>query len=217
MLNYFLIVSTFAFWQILLISLSKFTDHTLSKNIVHCIHALLYVIMYSSNNDKYYLINMTTSFYLYDLIYIVIQLVRQKVEFNAQGPYIIHHFIAIYGLYLSSMNNSSEFILMVYYILENSNFMLYLAYHVNKTHNKSSNIIKVIEFIQYIWYTYFRVVYFSRYLIQSREVIYSHNMILSYFLLAALYMMGVYWSYKLFIKNIKNITLFIEEIKPKNE
>jgi hypothetical protein len=161
---------------------------------------------------------LSTSFYLYDLIYIILQFAKRKAALNAQGPYVIHHIIALYGLYLSSKNISAEFILMIYYILENSNFMLYIAYHVNKINNYSTNFVKLIELIQYIWYSYFRVIYFSRYIIKNREEIYSHGMIISYFLLGVLYTMGIFWSYKLFQKNMRNISsLLFQEIKPKIE
>jgi hypothetical protein len=106
---------------------------------------------------------------------------------------------------------------MIYNILENSNFMLYVAYHVNKSYTTFPYYVYIVEFIQYIWYTYFRIIYFSRYLLSNLDEIYLHNEIISYILLATLYFMGVFWSYKLFLKNIKNISLILEEIKPKSE
>jgi len=217
MLNYFYIISFFAFWRILFVGLIKFFDYNISKNIAHFIHALIFVIYHKTNYDKSYLINLSTSFYIYDLIYIILQLSLHKNTLNSQGPFVVHHIIAIYGLYLSSIDMSSNFIITMFYILENSNFMLYVAYHVNKSYTKFPYCVYTIEFIQYVWYTYFRIVYFSSYLLSSLDEIYLHNTIISYILLAALYCMGVFWSYKLFIKNVKNISLIIEEIKPKSE
>jgi hypothetical protein len=217
MLNYFFIVSFFAFWRILILSFTKFFDYNISKNIAHFIHALIFVIYYNTNFDKSYLINLSTSFYIYDLIYIILQLFQNKNALISQGPFIVHHIIAIYGLYLSSIDISSNFILMIYNILENSNFMLYVAYHVNKSYTTFPYYVYIVEFIQYIWYTYFRIIYFSRYLLSNLDEIYLHNEIISYTLLATLYFMGVFWSYKLFLKNIKNISLILEEIKPKSE
>ena len=217
MFNYLFITSLFAIWQISFLGLIKFADINISKNILHFIHALIYVIYYKTEYDKSYLIDFTASFYSYDLIFIMSQIIKKKATFNTHGAYIIHHIIAIYGLYICSMDISSHFILMMYYILENSNFMLYVAYHVNKSYYKHTYFLRIIELLQYLWYTYFRVVYFSKFLINEIHEIYSHKIILSYFLLASLYLMGVYWSYKLFLKNIKNISLIIEEIKPKIE
>jgi hypothetical protein len=217
MLNFYPIVILLSFWHLSFYILCKFFDTAISKNIVHFIHALLFVIYYDTNYDKYYLNYVSFSFYFYDLLYILLQLVTQKNSLNRHAPYIIHHFIAIYGLYLSSQNIAMNIILDIYYILEKSNFMLYLAYHVNKKPFKNIYLIYSVEFIQYFWYTYFRVIVFSRYLFYNKEEIYSHNIILSYILLASLYFMGVYWSYSLFKKNIKNISLLIEEIKPKTE
>ena len=217
MLNYFFIISLLGLWRLLFLGVSNFTEKSISKNILHFIHALIFVIYYKLYYNRSYLIDISTSFYTYDLIYIILQLAQKKTTFNLQGPFIAHHIIAIYGLYLSSINSSSNFILMTYYILENSNFMLYVAYHVNKTCTKFPNLVRLVEFLQYLWYTYFRVVYFSIYLVKDREEIYSHNNVISYFLLTTLYFMGLFWSYKLFLKNIKNISLIMEEIKPKLE
>ena len=215
MLNYFFIVSLFAFWQFSFLGLIRFFDTNISKNILHFIHALIYVIYYKTEYDKSYLIDFTASFYSYDLIFIMSQIIKKKTTFSTQGAYIIHHSIAIYGLYLCSMDISSHFILMMYYILENSNFMLYVAYHVNKSYYKHTYFVRIIELLQYLWYTYFRVIYFTEFLINEIDEIYSHKMIISYFLLASLYFMGLFWSYKLFLKNIKNISLILQENKPK--
>ena len=217
MLNYFFIISLFAFWQMLFLGLSKFAEKSISKNIIHFIHALIFVVYYKLEYDISYLINLSTSFYIYDLIYIILQLTLKQTSIYSQGPFIVHHIIAIYGLYLSSLNISSNFLLMTYYILENSNFMLYISYHVNKTCNKFPNLVRSVEFLQYLWYSYFRVVYFTIYLVNRRQELYSHNNIMYYLLLTALYFMGLFWSYKLFIKNVKNISLLILENKPKLE
>jgi len=217
MLNYYPILILLSFWQTSFFTLCKFYEENISKNIVHFIHALIFVVYYDTNFDKYYLNYLSFSFYLYDLLYILSQILTNKNSLNRHLPFIFHHIIAIYGLYLSSQNIAINIILGLYYILEKSNFLLYLAYHANKRKSRNTYLIYSVEFIQYFWYTYFRVICFSRYLFNNKEEIYSHNIIVSYILLACLYFMGVFWSHILFKKNIKNISLLIEEIKPKIE
>jgi len=217
MLNYYYTVIFLGFWHLLFAGLQRFLDNNISKNVVHFIHALLFVIYHNTNYEKSYLIELSSSFYIYDLFYIILQLIQFKASVYVQGPFVLHHIIAIYGLYLCSLDILSELILQIYYILENSNFMLYIAYHVNKTCTNHSYIVKSVELIQYVWYTYFRVVYFTSFIIININQIYLDASLLSHILLATLYAMGLFWSYKLFIKNIKNVSLIIEEIKPKIE
>lgn len=217
MLNIYIITVLLFIWQISFSILCKVFDNNISKNIVHFIHALIFVIYYYLNYNKYYLNYLSFSFYFYDLIYILNQIITQKNSFNRHAPFIIHHIIAIYGLYLSSLNIALNIILEIYYILEKSNFLLYIAYHVNKMNTKNNYLVYSIEFLQYLWYSYFRVICFSRFLFNKKEEIYSHNMVVSYILLASLYFMGVFWSYALFKKNIKNISLLIVDIKPKTD
>jgi hypothetical protein len=118
---------------------------------------------------------------------------------------------------MSSLDILSEFVLKIYYILENSNFMLYIAYHVNKTCKKDTYFVKFIELVQYLWYTYFRVVYFTSFILSNIPTICAHENIVSHIVLTILYSMGLFWSYKLFIKNIENLSINIKEIKPKVE
>ena len=217
MLNYYYIVVFLGLWRLLFLGLCRFINDNLSKNIVHFIHALIFVLYYNTNYDKSYLIDLSSSFYIYDLFYIISQIIQLKSSIYAQGPFVLHHIIAIYGLHMSSLDILSEFVLKIYYILENSNFMLYIAYHVNKTCKKDTYFVKFIELVQYFWYTYFRVVYFTSFIISNINTIVTHKDIVSQIVLIILYSMGLFWSYKLFIKNTQNLSLNIKEIKPKIE
>ena len=217
MLNYYYIVSFLGLWHLLFLGFCRLINDNLSKNIVHFIHALIFVLYYNTNYDKSYLIDLSSSFYIYDLFYIILQIIQLKSSIYTQGPFVVHHIIAIYGLHLSSLHTLSEFILKLYYILENSNFMLYIAYHVNKTCKKDTYFVKFVELIQYFWYTYFRVVYFTLFIISNINTIVAHKDIVPHIVLIILYSMGLFWSYKLFIKNTQNFALITKEIKPKIE
>ena len=187
MLNYYYIISFLGLWHLLFLGFCRLITHSLSKNIVHFIHALIFVLYYNTNYDKSYLIDLSSSFYIYDLFYIISQIMHLKYSIYAQGPFVVHHIIAIYGLHLCSLDILSELVLKIYYILENSNFMLYIAYHVNKTCKKDTYFVKFVELLQYLWYTYFRVVYFTLFIFSNITTICAHENIVSHIVLIILY------------------------------
>lgn len=182
-------------WNLIYIFLNFFYKYNISKNIMHFIHALLFVTYYNNANNN--LIYLSLSFYIYDLIYIL-------VNDYSQYAYIIHHIIAIYGLYLSYNNVMTNMIFEIYYVLEISNFMIYITYHIIKTRsNKFLHII--VEFFQFIWYSYFRVIIFTNIIYININLIIEKSNIYGYIGLILLYIMGILWSIKLIKKNIKNI------------
>ena len=217
MLNPYFTLLFLGFWHTLFVSVLHFKPEDIGKNIVHFIHAIIYVVYYNTELDKYYLVHLSAGFYIYDLLYIINQIVKKNV-FSTLSPYIIHHLIAIYGLYFSLvnlLNIASDIVFMMFYILEISNFMLYISYHIHKSYPEYNNIKNASELIQFIWYTYFRVLYFTRFILIHINYIYTHS-ITVHFVLITLYSMGLIWSYRLFTKNLKTLCIKTDIFKNKD-
>jgi hypothetical protein len=192
------------FWGGCIISISKIRPPEIAKNYTHFIHALIYVIYYKNITDTTYLISLSTGFYIFDLFYILYGLIIKNSRYGEQIPFIIHHCIAIYGLYLGKIGYFADIVLYMYYLLEYSNFLLYISYHVHKRYPMYKYLVVSVEFLQYIWYSYFRIVRFSKFIYDKRLLIFS-TPIYIIIPLMTLYLMGCIWSYKLFRKNLKNL------------
>ena len=153
-----------------------------------------------------YVTHISIGFYIYDLIYLFTTVLKFKDKLGQQLPYFIHHIITITILHGSLYNVYFLTITDGYYILEMSNMMLYTSYHIHKEY-KNYKLIYVTDFIQLIWYSYYRII---RILVFSYEIIdeileQKASMCIMLFII---YLMGVSWSYKLVIKNINNFNTY---------
>lgn len=190
-------------------------NKSLAKNFNHLLHAVLFVKLYKflDHNVLNYPIIFSLGFYTFDIFYILHSLTIKRESFSRHFPYIIHHIIANYGLWLALVDYCRGEIMYFYYILEYSNFLLYASYHIQKAYPNHKNLIIVSESFQFVWYTYFRIVRFLIYSYQIREVFYSVDFSVKCAALV-LFFMGVYWSFNLFQKCLRFLKI---ETIPYNE
>ena len=154
---------------------------------------------------------MSIGFYIYDLLHIVSCVYRAKAneEFKRQLPYIIHHIAGVYLLHEALTYESKEHVLNGYNILETSNVMIYISYHLHKEYATYLHLTMSSEFIQLIWYSYYRIIQFSSFIYNNQSRVFQFYFT-TQFLIFVLYSMGVIWSYKLLNKNIKNFNALKE-------
>ena len=188
--------------HLLLQELIKYKKEEVSKNIIHFIHGLIFIACHNYNTDMIYITHVSIGFYIYDLIYLFTYVLKCKDKVKQQLPYIFHHIITINILYFSLYNVYFVSILNGYYIFEMSNMMLYISYHIHKEY-KNQKLIFITDFIQLIWYSYFRIFKILSFSYDVRYEIYEQTTILK-IMLFIIYLMGLSWSYNLSIKNINN-------------
>ena len=171
------------------------------KNFTHLFHAILFVSLYKFVDFNYisYPIILSIGFYTSDLFYILYSLFIKKDKFVRHLPYIVHHFITNYLLYVALSDYCREQIIYFYYILEYSNFLLYTGYHIQKEYSNYKNLLLVSQFSQFVWYTYFRIIRFLIYLFQIRQLFLSVFISIQ-IITIILFVMGAYWSWSLFKK-----------------
>ena len=171
------------------------------KNVTHFFHAILFIFLYKIVDHSIidYPIILSFGFYFCDLFYILHNIVIKTEKFIRRLPYLVHHFITNYALYIALNNYCREQILYIFYILEYSNLVLYIGYHIQKQYSTYKNLILVVQCFQFVWYTYFRVIRFVIYMFNIFAIFY--NVYLSIQLVAIiLFLMGVTWSWKIFQK-----------------
>jgi len=150
---------------------------------------------------------MSIGYYIYDLIYIVscIYKTRAKDELNRRIPFIIHHFIGLYLLNacISDTGESKFHLLYGYNLLETSNIMLYVSYHLHKEYANYFHLNIISEFFQLLWYSYYRIIKFFLFGFNNKKYFFQFRYP-TQFVIVILYFMGIIWSYKLTKKNMNN-------------
>jgi hypothetical protein len=206
MFNIGYIIPIIMSFHLLLLELVKYKKEEVSKNIIHFIHGLIFILYHNYSSDMVYITHVSIGFYTYDLIYLFTSILKDKSKAGKYSTYIIHHLITInilcysfYCLYFASILNGL-------YLLEMSNIMLYISYHIYKEY-ENYKLIYATDFIQLIWYSYYRVIKILLFIFSIKNELLDSHVSLP-IMIFIIYLMGMSWSYKLLIKNIKNFKSF---------
>ena len=188
----------------------------ISKNIVHFINAFVCVatmhpsILYvHDNQDAFHrqVVNLgilsSVAFYLYDTVRLF-----QRFQ-TANIAYIVHHITTVSWLYYAWIDYHRQLILYAVYLLEYSNFMLYVSYHILKAYPTHKLLQTVSECFQFVWYGYFRTIRLTIHLIAVRGVLFTEvfQSVPMFVMFGILYVMGLYWTYKLYCKCVRLLSV----------
>jgi hypothetical protein len=198
-------------YHLLFLELLKYKKEEVSKNIIHMINSIIFILSHTYNNEMIYITNVTIGFYIYDLIYLTRLILKSSNSLKHHASYIIHHILAIKVLYSSLYNPYIASTWKGYHILEMSNIMLYVSYHIHKEYKNNNNLIYIADFTELIWYSYYRIIDLSYFLYSIRNQIYEQT-ITVYVSIGIIYLMGIVWSYKLLGINNKNYRSYVSTI-----
>lgn len=212
MLNIEYLLPLLAFWRTITSEVGKYKhDHAVANNIVCAIHSFVYILHYNYNYNMDYAIHASIGYYIYDLFYLF-QCIRAAASSSSslttyhiqqRAPYMVHHFIGIYLLYDTLTSDNTGPLLESYYFLEASNLMLYLSYHLHKEYRAHKTLISFAEFIQLLWYSYYRVYMFSTLIYHNQSRFFEFSQTSQCFIVV-IYLMGIVWTCKLVKRNIAN-------------
>lgn len=207
MLNFGYIIPLICFWHTITNQVSRYKQLDVSNNIISLTHCLLFMVHHNFDYNIDYAVHMSIGYYIYDLAYIIscIYKSRSQDEFIRRYPFIIHHFIGLYLLNacISDTGESKFHLLYGYNILETSNIMLYISYHLHKEYTHYFHLNIMSEFLQFLWYSYYRIINFSSFVYKNKNHFYNFRYS-TQCVITIIYFMGIIWSYKLVKKNIKN-------------
>lgn len=205
MLHIEYLIPIFALWHTITTEVRKYKhDYGVANNMVSAIHCVSYIAQYTNIPDRNYTIHVSIGYYIYDLLYLLYSLYAKKTtQAKLYTIYVFHHFILLYML-ITIPNEHREPVLHSFFLAELSNITLYLSYHLHKEYPNNGNIIRATEFIQLLWYSYFRVYRAS--LLLYNDV---HVLLFQYSLVYKcsgylIYLMGIICSVSLVKKNIAN-------------
>ena len=217
MLHVSYIIPSMALWHLVFAELSKHKPQAVSKNITHLLHSLVFLLHYSSDHDLQYATHISLGFYIYDTACLMQTAAREfclastekimhhrpSAAGSSPAPFL-HHAIAIYMLAtaLTAPQHTAS-LLRGHYILETSNIMLCVSYHVRKEHAARPALIAASELVQLVWYTYYRIFKFTPMLYETSAEALTRG-IGAVTMLGIIYAMGAAWSYRLLMKNVHN-------------
>lgn len=196
-------------FNFILTELLKYKNEKMSKNITGLIYTVIFIIHHSYADDLEYEVHISIGYYIFDLYYMVKIILQDKTKLGVNMNYIIHHIISLYILYKSFDSKNFELILNGYYIFQNSNIVLYTSYYIHKEYPNDIKIKGINDFVQFIWYSYYRIIKMLYYLYYYRDAFFNIGWSLN-ITIFIIYMMGVLWSYKLLIQNINNYNNYIK-------
>jgi hypothetical protein len=197
------------FWHTIATELSKYKPSAVVNNIVSFIHCISFMVHYNYDYNLNYATHMSIGFYIYDLIYMFscIQAnyttTAKVAELKRRAPFIIHHFAGMYLLRSTLSNESNREIIDAFAILEKSNIMIYISYHLHKEYSKWVRLNRYSVFYQFLSYSYYRLFQLSLYVYDNRTQFHRYGRE-TQTLIIAVYCMGIVWSYRLLRKNIAN-------------
>jgi hypothetical protein len=205
------------FWHTITTEVRKYKqDHSIANNIVSAIHCVSYIVQYNIKPERNYMIHVSFGYYMYDLLYLLSALYwRKTTQIKQYIIFVIHHIIALYLLHIALTDHHRELLLYAFYIGDLSNITLYTSYHVRKEYPDYRNTHRVIEFIQLLWYSYFRVIRSTSLIFNDEMHLYNCSILYqsSVFLI---YIMGLVFSATLLKKNIVNFMVLSGRITEKS-
>jgi len=186
------LIPLMATWHLLF----KHKPDAVGKNAIHLLHSMLFALHYNLEYELRHAVQLSIGFYLYDTVHLCLL---------KTGPwYILHHAITIHLLNAAlTAPQHAPSLLKGYYMLEVSNVMLYVSYHVRKEHADKPALVMASELLQLLWYAYYRIFKLTPYFYEVSAESLALG-IGACAMIVGIYMMGLGWSYKLLLKNIDN-------------
>jgi len=210
MLNIAYLLPIIAFWHTITAEIKKHKqDPGVTNNMVSAIHCVSYIVQYNCNYNMNYTIHVSIGYYIYDLIYLLRSIytanTNHAIKSSARLPTIfaIHHIFAIYLLYDMLILENAGPLPQIYNLAEISNLMLYVSSHLYKEYPTHKYAISISEFIQLIWYSYFRIIQVSVVIYQNKSFFVEYSVVCNCCFIM-LYAMSIAWTGKLVKKNIAN-------------
>ena len=216
------IIPLVTFWHTISTEFMKYQSPAIANNLLGFIHCLSFIGHYNYDYNLDYAIHISIGFYTYDLFYIFSQIyaasaarARAKTmscdrtetptqTIKKHTPFIVHHIVGMSILYATLAGESREHILGGYIILEKSNIMIYVSYYIHKQYAEYQRLNGLSEFIQLLFYSYYRLIALSLFLYDNRDAFFQFHFTTQLMILG-IYGMGFAWSTRLLKRNIANI------------
>ena len=169
------------------------------KNIINLTHSLVAsffsynYIQYQGDLLKLIIFSLSFTYFLLDTWYI-----RNKDYLD-----IIHHILSCLVMISFYFDYYQNILIELFYLAEMSNIVIFGNYHIMKCFD-DKNIIFISSILEFMIYSYFRVICMTQVIIDNITLIFSTPLSI----LLIIYFMSIDWSYTLFnnlLNQAKNI------------
>lgn len=194
------LIPIIATWHLVYREICKYKPENVSKNITDLLHSTIFLLHYNNEYDLSYATQVSIGFYIYDSMHML------KFEpLNRIAKHMLYHALTTYMLNVSITvpKDTADSILYAYSILEMSNIGLYANKHITKEFGDKAALILVCQAVEFMWYAYFRVFKLTAYMMKISADAFSLGIEVC-IILAMIYGMGLVWSYKLLMVNVRN-------------
>ena len=212
-MNLSYILPIVCFWNTISTEIAKHTSPALTNNIVSFIHCITFIVHYNYAYEVEYAIHISIGFYIYDALYLYLCIVRNKDTLKKHAPFILHHIASIYILNSTLERRGSYYqIQYAFNLLEKSNIMLYITYHIHKQYAQYTYLNMATTFVQLLTYSYFRLVEISTFIYINR-LHFREIHFITQGLIIVIYCMGFVWSYQILQRNLANYYTLVDRSK----
>lgn len=192
-LNYIFSFLSFNFIQFFL---NIFMEINMANNFTAFTHAFfstllsLFILIYKNNYN--YLIIFSTGYFLYDIIFNI-----KYIKSTINKIYIYHHLATIFYLHQEPITYRITEIIGVGELSNLPSYFVY--YYLKKDNNKNDNYKKIyiLKKIQFYSYSLIRIPIASYLLF---DVLNNVDDIKPIIIMLPIYLMGIFWSYRLWLK-----------------
>lgn len=169
------------------------------KNIINLTHSLVAsffsynYIQHQGDLLKLIIFSLSFTYFLLDTWYI-----RNKDYLD-----IIHHILSCLVMISFYFDYYQNILIELFYLAEMSNIVIFGNYHIMKCFD-DKNIIFISSILEFMIYSYFRVICMTQVIIDNITLIFSTPLSI----LLIIYFMSIDWSYTLFnnlLNQAKNI------------
>lgn len=177
-----------------------FRNTHLTQNIINCANALITVLiehLFGMDAAFGAVVAISSGFFINDIV-VNWNMSRNDKKNPLFNPFIYHHMITIYALFIAYNGVHRELILTVYHYMELSNILMYVTSICETLLPEYTNLIMLLYHHQLLVFIPIRVFWYPYYLlIENYDEFFSMGAV--YNLLAlAIYMLGLIWSRELY-------------------
>lgn len=190
------IIPFYYMWQFIHTQSKTFVSEKRARNINSFLHSISISLLlgYNSTFTVSIALPLSISYFIIDTLYIISNSLKNESLF------IYHHLVCLYMYYNIYQDKYSSILLDMIYIGELSNFFNYIIYDFIQQKKEKTFIYRIVRYIQWIWFSYFRLIHMTflayTYYFKIYDSILRFNLLLIYY-------MGIVWSFKQY-KQIMN-------------
>lgn len=190
-------IITFVFWATSTLHFNKY-GFKIARNCTSTIHAAFVLIFFTFGISPMDMLYVTTGYYLFDCIIESIELIKHHRLYNF--GMVLHHAVSMYVLSYLQDPTLCEYIYYSFFIIEVSNFPVYLVYYLKSIKYGNEILIRLLILLEITSFTICRIMIYGTMLLHGIKMGIPFAPLLCG---ALIYIMSVIWLYGMVLQFIR--------------